>query len=301
MSAANELDKDMLATLTDEERAAMQEEAGPEELAIMRAEPKAGEDEGDDDEGDDNQEENAPPVEGKLEDEATAAEAEQPAAPTPAAEPEARTKPRYESALPEDYQAQVDAIKTESDALAKSFRAGEIDFDEYTVQAQALTERRDGLLAARVKAEIAGEMKAQSAEQEWRDTVQSFMRRVAKEENLNYSQDAAKQKTLDIYVKELAADESNADKPMDWFLEEAHAMVKARYGLNNKRMDEKPVKPRKPPLDSLPQTLANVPGGDGPGDLAGEFTDLDGLEGIDLEQAIARMTPAQREKYAALA
>lgn len=301
MSAANELDKDMLATLTDEERAAMQEEAGPEELAIMRAEPKAGEDEGDDDEGDDNQEENAPPVEGKPEDEASAAEAEQPAAPPPAAEPEARTKPRYESALPEDYQAQVDAIKTESDALAKSFRAGEIDFDEYTVQAQALTERRDGLLAARVKAEIAGEMKAQSAEQEWRDTVQSFMRRVAKEENLNYSQDAAKQKTLDIYVKELAADESNADKPMDWFLEEAHAMVKARYGLNNKRLDEKPVKPRKPPLDSLPQTLANVPGGDGPGDLAGEFTDLDGLEGIDLEQAIARMTPAQREKYAALA
>lgn len=300
MSAANELDKDMLATLTDEERAAIQEESGPEELAIMRAEPKVGEDEGDDDEGDDNQEENAPPVEGKPEEGAPAAEAEPPAAPPP--EPEARTKPRYESALPGDYQSQVDAIKTESDALAKSFRAGEIDFDEYTVQAQALTERRDGLLAARVKAEIAGEMKAQSAEQEWRDTVQTFMRRVAKEENLNYSQDAAKQKTLDIYVKELAADESNADKPMGWFLEEAHAMVKARYGLNNKRLDEKPVKPtRKPPLDALPQTLANVPGGDGPGDLAGEFTDLDGLEGIDLEQAIARMTPAQREKYAALA
>lgn len=300
MSAANELDKDMLATLTDEERAAMQEDASPEELAIMRAEQKAGEDEGDDDEGDDNQEENAPPVEGKPEEGAPAAEAEPPAAPPP--EPEARTKPRYESALPEDYQAQVDAIKTESDALAKAFRAGEIDFDEYTVQAQALTERRDGLLAARVKAEIAGEMKAQSAEQEWRDTVQSFMRRVAKEENLNYSQDAAKQKTLDIYVKELAADESNADKPMGWFLEEAHAMVKARYGLNNKLLDEKPVKPtRKPPLDALPHTLANVPGGDGPGDLVGEFTDLDGLEGIDLEQAIARMTPAQREKYAALA
>ena len=37
---------------------------------------------------------------------------------------------------------------------------------------------------------------------------------------------------------------------------------------------------------------------DGPGDVSDEFGNVDALDGLDLESAIARMTPAQREKYA---
>jgi hypothetical protein len=40
-----------------------------------------------------------------------------------------------------------------------------------------------------------------------------------------------------------------------------------------------------------------VPGGDGPGDVEGEFAHLDALEGEALESAIAKMSPAQREKF----
>ena len=54
---------------------------------------------------------------------------------------------------------------------------------------------------------------------------------------------------------------------------------------------------RKSPVDALPATLAQVPGSDGPGDVSGEFSELDSLEGLDYEQAIAKMTPVQRERF----
>jgi hypothetical protein len=52
---------------------------------------------------------------------------------------------------------------------------------------------------------------------------------------------------------------------------------------------------RNPP--AAPKTIAHIPGGDGPGDVGGEFAHLDALDGNDLESAIAKMSPAQREKY----
>jgi len=52
-------------------------------------------------------------------------------------------------------------------------------------------------------------------------------------------------------------------------------------------------------MDAVPKTLAQVPGSDGPGDVGSEFAAVDSLSGDELEDAIARMTPAQRAKYAA--
>ena len=54
---------------------------------------------------------------------------------------------------------------------------------------------------------------------------------------------------------------------------------------------------RKPPVDAAPKTLAQVPGSDGPGDVGSEFADIEALDGMEYEDAIARMSPAQREKF----
>src|SRR3546814_18082157 len=56
--------------------------------------------------------------------------------------------------------------------------------------------------------------------------------------------------------------------------------------------------PRKPDRYAAQPTLANVPGGAGPGDVVGEFANRDSLDGEELEAAIGRLTPAQRERYA---
>jgi hypothetical protein len=149
-------------------------------------------------------------------------------------------------------------------------------------------------------------MTQQSAQTQWQNTINKSMVEFAKPENggIDYRKDADKAADLDQFVKVLANRTENSDKPMDWFLTEAHKRVKALHGVATA---EKKVDPaaaakvandaRKPPIGSAPATLAQVPGGDGPGDVAGEFADLDALEGEALEGAIAKLTPAQREKW----
>jgi hypothetical protein len=69
---------------------------------------------------------------------------------------------------------------------------------------------------------------------------------------------------------------------------------------NAAKLVSDPNNPRKPPLDAVPKTLAQVPGSDGPGDVDGnEFSDVDRLTGDAMEAAIAKMSAAQRDRYMA--
>ena len=87
-------------------------------------------------------------------------------------------------------------------------------------------------------------------------------------------------------------------------MQEAHRRVMALHGLAAPaRGAEPPPTPaktnveRKPDLSALPKNLAQVPGSSGPGDVSGEFSDVMSLDGFDMEDAIARMTPAQRARF----
>ena len=151
---------------------------------------------------------------------------------------------------------------------------------------------------AKVKADIASEMGEQTAEASWQDTINSFMAKTKKDEGIDYRKDKAKEKDLDIFVKVLAAEDENADKPMAWFLSEAHRMVRAKHGIAAPAPTTPGKTKRTPPVGQIPKTLAGVPGTDGPGDIGGdESQELDRLEGMELEDAVARLSPAARAKY----
>ena len=296
MSTTNE-EQQMLDLLTPEEREAMQDaEYSPEELAAMKGiiedDDGSQDDEGDDDDNEPAAAESVAPVEKKVE---TVAE-------EPAAEedpPAAEFKPRYKADLPADFADQVSTLNNDMAELANQLRSGDIEFDEYNAKQSELLAKRDELNAIKLKADIASDMGAQTVEQEWAFTVDRFVKATAKDEGINYATDAAKQADLDMFVKAIASVEANANKPMEWFLQEAHKRVKALHGVEQKQEeDPKPKQKRNTPVATIPKTLAQVPGGDGPGDVADEFANLDGLEGVQLEDAIARMTPAQRERYA---
>lgn len=287
-----QLDADLASTMTPEELEAINGEDSPEEKLIMRQAPE-GEDDDDENDGDDD----APPVEGKTE------PAEEPAddAAEPVEVPEPQATPRYDAKLPSDYDDQIKSLKDRDAELRQKFKDGEIDIDERDEGLAALSEQREQLLVARAKAEISQEMTQQTAAQQWQNTVNGFIARAAKEEGgIDYRKDTAKAEDLDSFVKFLANKQENADKPMEWFLAEAHKRVLALHGVaqapKRESLDEAKAK-RKPPVDAAPKTLAQVPGSDGPGDVASEFADIEALDGWDLEQAIARMSPAQRAKY----
>lgn len=297
------LDADALATLTPEEREAIEgSDIQDDDLDAMKK--IAGESDSSDDDDDDQDDEDgddadddtgSPPVEGKPE-AATPAE-------EPAEEPEQpAAMPRYEAQLPSDYDDQIKALKDRDAELRQKFKDGEIDIDERDAGLSELSEQREQLLVARAKAEISQEMTQQTAAQQWQATVNRALSDFAKPENggIDYRKDQAKAEDLDSFVKFLANKQENADKPMDWFLAEAHKRVQALHGITPAPKRETIAdasNKRKPPLDAAPKTLAQVPGSDGPGDVGDEFADVTALDGWELEQAIAKMSPTQREKF----
>ena len=294
--------------LSDEERAAISDGLDESEIDALKAvagddgegveDDSGGDEDGESDDGD--QDDGGEEEGNGQDDDGQETEAEEASA-APADNDEPRRKGGYRAALPEGFAEQVAGIEAEQEALAEQFKAGDIDFDEYRASAAALDTRRDALSATRLKAEISAEMEQQSAEQQWQEAVNTLVGRAAAEDKIDYRKDAEKQRDLDVFVKVLAGDEKNASKPMRWFLDEAHKRVKALHGVAVAPVvtdPAKPAGPRRPNLSAVPKTLAHVPGGDGPGDIGDEFSGIDGLDGMELETAIAKMSPAQREKFA---
>lgn len=322
-----------LATLTPEERAAVEDdELDPNQRAAL--EEIAGEDdgEGDDDASDDAAEEGD--ADEKADDAKKEAKEEKPAkkeagkegdkdesaedageADDEDAEP-AGAKPRVSlrADLPEDFDDKVKALDAQETELSTKFKAGDIDAEEFIAESKRISKEHGALDALRIKAEMAKEINEQSTEQEWAWTVSKFLRQVKREEGIDYAKDADKGTDFDNFVKALAANPKNNDKDYEWFLVEAHKRTKVLHGIEDKKApasekpgespakktDAKPdAKPasRKAAVDKLPATLAQVPGGDGPGDVTDEFSELDKMDGLEYETALAKMTPAQRERY----
>jgi len=234
--------------------------------------------------------------------------------------PQTRTQPipRYEARLPDDFDAQVKALSDKELSLKQQFKAGEIEFDDFEQARSDLLVQREQLTIAKTKAEISQEMNAQTAEQLWVHAVNQFMSDTAKLDGaaggIDYREDTQKASDLDGFVRSLAARSEHAHQSMAWFLTEAHKRVLALHGIATKTpadqttdsdsaakppvksVDRKPPD-RKPPLDIAPKTLAMIPGGEGPGDVDGEFADVLALEGLAYEQAIARMSSTERERF----
>lgn len=297
------LDADALATLTPEEREAIEgSDIRDDDLDAMKkiaSESDASDDDdGDQDDADDG-DDDAAPIEGKTAPAEAAAE--------DAAEDEAPARqavPRYEAQLPSDYDDQIKTLKDRDAELRQKFKDGEIDIDERDAGLAELGDQREQLLVARAKAEISQEMNQQTAAQQWQNAINRAMVDFAKPENggIDYRKDNEAAQALDEEVKALAQMQRHANKPMEWFLAEAHKRVMLERGQTPPPAAKKDTlaeakAARKPPVDAAPKTLAQVPGSDGPGDVGSEFADVDQLDGWELEQAIARMSPTQRAKY----
>jgi hypothetical protein len=318
------LDEGLMATLTQEERDAMKEddtttqsvgaidksddEAKSEDLA--RTEPAS---DASDASSVDTKSDQASDTEQSTQ-ESTWVDAE--ADDTDPPQTRSQPIPRYDSKLPEDFDAQVISLADKEAELKRQFKACELEFDDSDVARAALQSEKELLTIARTKAEFSQEMNAQTAEQLWTHAVNQFMDSTARLSEaaggIDYRKDTEKWSDLDGFVRSLAARSEHAHQSMDWFLEEAHKRVLALHGMSAaktsasessseakpalKAMNRNPID-RKPPLDIAPKTLAMVPGGEGPGDVDGEFADVLALEGLAYEQAIARMSPTERERF----
>lgn len=199
--------------------------------------------------------------------------------------------PKYHAPAVEDYAAKLTA-------LDESFQAGDVELKDYNAQ-------RDAMVRQQIKAEISAEQNAQVEEQLWEREISDFM-----DVHKEYGASKFRHAALDIAVKDLAADEANTDKPGRWFLREAHKIVEREFGATfaadngtkavvDSVEDKKPGN-RKPDLSLVPKTLAHLPAAELPDTgSVDEFAHIDRMTGIELENAVARLSPAERERYRA--
>ncbi len=323
MSSTNPHEQQALDSLTPEERAAIAGDDGdPNDSDALRrivqgaeAKPVAGDLDDDTDDAGDNTDDVAPaepaaaapaPPAAAAEP-APAAEDAAPAAPAdtmPAADAggDAPVVPAFQ--LPDDFAERSAALKQASEDLRAKFKAGEIDIDEYETQRDAQAEQRLELERLQVRADLAADM-AKQAEVQRRERVAQEVFSASLKAGVDYE-------NTDTYAEfqgqfqALANNPTHAAKGFDWLLREADSRVRRLLGTTAPQPaitpapTPAPAPSRRPPIDSVPKTLAHVPGGEGPGDLDGdEFSELDRLEGEAYEMAIERLSPAKRQAYIA--
>lgn len=118
----------------------------------------------------------------------------------------------------------------------------------------------------------------------------------------------------DKNVRDLAAKEENASKPAEWFLREGHKMVMSEvakvaealgFSKGEKPKVEAKVETKESIKDAVASRVPAVPL-KGVGQLPAaaseaisgdEFSDLEGLSGLELERALARMPEERAAKY----
>jgi hypothetical protein len=227
---------------------------------------------------------------------------------------------------PEKIAKDIEAVESKRDALTAKFKAGELEVDEYTEQDRALAKEVRVLEKAQTKAEFALEHNQQTSTQRWEWECETFF---AKAESKIY-ENRLLAAAHDAAVRDMVSEENLKAHPerMKWsgakILAEADKEVRASFKLETKAAAadvatdpkakaeaeakaaaEKKAADKKAALDGrrpdpkkIPKTLADVPAAAGAdADGEDEFAALDKLSGMELENALAKLSPAKAEKY----
>lgn len=287
----NENENEDLAGLSDEERAALEEDDGEAEIIKGIA---------DDDDDDDQPGAGDPDAggaaaaadDGAAADDADAKQADADDAGVADPGPAAEFQPEFKATVPDGLDEKIAALDTRADEVMDRFKGGEIEMPEFIKLTREIDNERLQLTLAQKQAEWAKSQNADARAQRWAWEQERFFA----QEKADIYKDPIVMAALDASVKQLAADPANAKKPSGFFLEEADRQVRQRFSLGGTAAAA-PAKQAPPDLSRLPKTLASLPAAEMSETGNDEFAYLDKLEGIALEQALRKLTPEQEARY----
>ena len=227
--------------------------------------------------------------------------------------------PRLKVEPVEDYDKKMADLAAKKNAVYQKFKAGDIELDQMNTERDEVDTEAAKLRVQQERAETNASINEQVERQAFLHTAATFISSVKKSEGIDYNK-----KTLNAAFDEAVVEFANAkDKEGNlvypntqkgWraVLRKAHERIKDDLGIkpaavvadkgDDKAAAEKKaaaLAARKPDKKKVPKTLAGLPGAsadDTKGDP--EFQHLDKLDGMDLEYAVAKMTPEQQERWA---
>lgn len=190
--------------------------------------------------------------------------------------------------------------------LDKKYDDEDLTAKEYLAKSRDITEETADLNADIREAHFVSSANATLAVTDWQRSVNDFV-----DTNSEFGS-TIMQGALNAALNELYQEEANFGSSHNWYLQTAKravleqispadaaaanpsdadpnaAAVKAAKGAADKANDAK---------GKLPKTLSDVPAADDAGTGKDKFADIDGLEGVELEAALAAMTPEQEQEY----
>lgn len=201
-------------------------------------------------------------------------------------------RPEFRADVPEGAGDRLAALDAEKAGLVTKFQDGEIDMAEFMAENSRIDGERLQLVVAQENSKFAESQNKSQRDQRWAWEQERFFG----QEKATIYKDPVILAALDASVKQLAADPKNAKKPAGFFLEEADRQVRNRFNVGDAPAAPNKT-PRQPDLSRVPKTLAQLPAAEMSETGAEEFAYLDKLDGIALEQALRKMTPEQEARY----
>lgn len=224
-----------------------------------------------------------------------------------------RVEPLYQAQADANIDAQLKELAQARRDARRKYEEGELTEDDYDAELDRIEQERDKANSARIRAEVSADMTTQQLTREYQKTVGSFFDDV-KKTGFDYKADANKgaMQYLDKTIKALAQTAEGEEGPELWreILSNAHMLTAAKFKIPAAKQaagDGAPkggkaaevARSRAPDLSNVPPTVGRGPSAGTPSVNADEFSHLNGLSGIALERAVARLTPDQQERWEA--
>ena len=226
----------------------------------------------------------------QQEEAAAAAEAEKNAEPvTP------RPRGAVEATLPDDYDDQVKANAAARKELRAKYNDGDITFEEYEDQSEQLNDKRQDLRDLKFKADLAQESSEQALINHWVSVINPF---TAAHPEL--SEDDVSKSAFDTYLRQTTAPVMNAGGlPGQAEIDKAYAMWCKRFNFTPAGGQQQTTTAKRD--IKVPPTLGGLPAASATSVEDGKLAAIQRLSGVEYEEALAKLSPAELEqlsKYA---
>ena len=202
-------------------------------------------------------------------------------------------KPLFNTEIPADIQAQRTEIDEKEDALDKQFDEGDITFSEHKKALREINQQRNALDRAELKAELAAEAYQTQIDNSWQASQTAFF---ASHPELNTANEV-QMTALDHLVRQET--KATLDKGGSIGVPELErAYTKYKQAFNIEAAAPKQAKaPAAKNEGVIPPNLSKLPAATANDTDDGKFAHLDRLEGVAFEDALAKLSDAQRDEY----
>lgn len=213
----------------------------------------------------------------------------QPTTTAPAPVPAPTALPTWTA--PADADKQISDLRAQRLEIAQKFDDGDISAAEMSTQHSEIDDKIADIRTQVLKADISTGARLST----WDAHVESFL---AKPEHAIYRDNAAMNAALDAEVRRLQAQPDA--RPLDpGALGQAHQNIQAALGV---KTTPAPTPTPAPGAPVIPPTLRTLPASDlTPTNDTGEFAAIDRLTGTAYDDALAKLTPEQMNRYLAQA